>query len=285
MTIKTILAAASGGTASDGAVEIGCRLAKSFAAHIEGFHVLTDIRDILVASGTGYDMPVTGEFVDRIIGDAAATAARTKSAFAAAAARHAIAVDAPPGAGASAAWRQESGYGPILVAERARFFDLVVLGRSERVIDQPHSDAVEQTLLRSGRPVLLAPAEPPKSLGNHIAIGWNGSPQSVRALTGALPLLARAQAATVITIGEKTSTTGAAVVEYLAWHGITSRASTIDTVSGVDPGQQLLATARDAGADLLVLGGYGHMPWREMLFGGATHAILGVSLLPLLLSH
>jgi nucleotide-binding universal stress UspA family protein len=36
---------------------------------------------------------------------------------------------------------------------------------------------------------------------------------------------------------------------------------------------------------LLVMGGYGHAPWREVLFGGATREVIGTSLLPVLLSH
>jgi nucleotide-binding universal stress UspA family protein len=34
-----------------------------------------------------------------------------------------------------------------------------------------------------------------------------------------------------------------------------------------------------------VMGAYGHAPWREMLFGGATHDIVEASLMPLLLAH
>jgi nucleotide-binding universal stress UspA family protein len=36
---------------------------------------------------------------------------------------------------------------------------------------------------------------------------------------------------------------------------------------------------------LLVMGGYGRGPWREMFFGGATRELLAASLLPLLLVH
>jgi nucleotide-binding universal stress UspA family protein len=56
-------------------------------------------------------------------------------------------------------------------------------------------------------------------------------------------------------------------------------------VAHVGPGEQVLAEARDEGADLLVMGGYGHRPWRELLFGGATRQIVGHSLLPVLIAH
>jgi len=34
MTFKTILAAASGGSASDGTIELACRFARRFGAHL-----------------------------------------------------------------------------------------------------------------------------------------------------------------------------------------------------------------------------------------------------------
>ncbi len=291
MTIKTILAAASGGTASNGAVELACRFARRFEAHIEGFHAKADPRDLFTYSGDGFGMAMSGEFIDKFVADAAALAGKAKAAFETTAARHGIPLSSAPSnalplkTAASAAWREETGYGPTLVSRRARFFDLVVLGRSERVIDQPHSDTVEQTLLNSGRPVLLAPAKPPSEIGDVIAFGWNGSPEAVRALVAALPFLAVARSNLLVTVGEKHQESAAATIEYLGWRGIAAKHRHIMAVPGVGPGPQLLSAARDEGADLLVMGGYSHAPWREYLFGGATHAVTGVSLLPLLLSH
>lgn len=288
MSYKTILIAASGGTASSGAVELGCQLTKLFKAHIEGYHVRNDPRDIVMAIGDASAGAAIGELMDKITSEAEATAAKTKAAFDAAIARHGIAVGAKPAAtaaAASASWRDETGYGPALVARRARFFDLAVLGRSDRVVDHPHSDAVEQTLLHSGRPVLLAPAKTPTVIGEKVVLGWNGSPEAVRVMVGALPFLATARAVHVIDIGRRDRRSAADVIEYLAWHGVATSHRHVEPVSGVGTGEQLLASARDADADLLIMGGYGHTPWREFLFGGATRQIVGVSLLPILLSH
>jgi len=291
MTIKTILAAASGGSASDGAIELACRFARRFGAHLEGFHARPDPRDLLTYSGDGFGMSISGEFIDRFIKDAEVIVTKTKAAFTAAASRHQIPMSAAPSlqlsdkVGASAAWRDETGYGPTLVARRARFFDLTVLGRSERVVDQPHTDVVEQTLINSGRAVLLAPAKPPAEVGDAVALGWNGSAEATRAVVAALPFLSVARAVSIITVGEKHQESVAALTEYLGWHGIKAKHRHSPSIPGVGPGQQLLSTARDENADLLVMGGYGHMPWREFLFGGATREIVGTSLLPLLLSH
>ena len=286
MTIKTILAGASGGTASDGAIELACQLARRFAAHLEGFHVRLDLEHLLTeAGGGGFVMPVGG-WVDQMPAEAEAIAVKAKAAFTAAVERHGLAMaEMPPRVGPSAAWREETGYASLLVSRRARFFDLVVLGRSERVVGQPHTDTVEETLIHSGRPVLLAPAQAPVTIGSTIAVGWNGSPQAVRALAASLPLLAAAQAVVIITVGDKHEESAASVKQYLGWQGVVGEVRHVSLASGVGPGDQLLAAVQDQGADLLVMGGYGHTPWREQLFGGATREVIGASRLPVLIAH
>ncbi|HVJ32560.1 MAG TPA: universal stress protein [Terriglobia bacterium] len=286
MTYKAILAAVSGGTASAGAVEIACRLAQRFNAHLEGFHVRIDPVQIIASSIDGVGMPLPTEWIDEMTADAAATAAKSKDLFKAALARHDLAAKeraakAPP----AATWREEIGSASDLLARRARFFDLTVLGRSERVAGSSYTDAIEQVLIQSGRPVLLAPAAAPKVIGQTIAMGWNGSTEAVRALGATLPLLSAARTVTVVTVDARAEQDVTSVMEYLAWHGITASHRGVSPVSGVGAGEQLLATARDIEADLLVMGGYGRAPWREVVFGGATRQILQSSILPIVMAH
>lgn len=285
MALKTILVAASGGSASEGAVEAACRLAKRVGAHLEGMHVKVDPAQIVMLAADGYSMPIAGDWIDRLIADTDELAAKTKAAFEAAVARHGLTMTTTPRAPASASWHVETGYGPILIARRARFFDLVVLGRSERVVERPHSDTIEETLVHSGRPVLLAPAKPPAEVGSAVALGWNGSPEAVHVMTAAMPVLERAQSVNVITVGDEAKSDPLALLDYLAAQGVSAKHRHILPVKGVGPGEQLLAEARDAGADLLIMGAYGHRPWRELLFGGATRQVVGTSLLPVLLAH
>ena len=285
MALKTILVAASGGTASDGAIEIACRLASLLEAHVEGFHVRTDPNQILMLAGDGFNMPISGEWIDRFIADTAEVARTTKDAFTASVARHKLVVTEAPRKGATATWREETGYAPFVVSRHARFFDLAVLGRSERVFDRPHTDTVEEALIHSGRPVLIAPARPPTVLGETIAVGWNGTPESVHVLAASLPILAAARKVTLITIGAEPGDSPLGVFDYLLFHGIVAEHRQVHATDGVGPGEQLLAEAHDLGADLLAMGGYGHRPWRETLFGGATRQVIGTSLLPVLLAH
>ena len=58
------------------------------------------------------------------------------------------------------------------------------------------------------------------------------------------------------------------------------------TVSGgIGVGNALLSWAGDIGADLLVMGAYGHTRVRELLLGGATRTILNSMTVPVLMSH
>ncbi|HEV2546546.1 MAG TPA: universal stress protein [Stellaceae bacterium] len=291
MEYRTILVAVSGGSASAGAVELACRLAHRFSSHLEAFHVRVDARELAFLPADGFSVPLSGNVIELAMEDAAANADRAKSIVDAAAKRHALPLQAaPPPLGLgfalsrqpSLAWHEETGYAPARVAARARLFDLLVLGRSGRVSDEPFGDAVEEALLESGRPVLLAPAEAPKVIGDTIALAWNDSPESAHVLAAAMPLLLKAKTVRVLSVGD----TGApALAAHLAWYGIRAEAQDVYPVEGVGAGELVLAAARDANADLLVMGGYGHAPWREVLFGGATRAVIGTSLLPVLLSH
>lgn len=287
MAIKTILAGLSGGTASAGALELACRLAGRFGAHLEGLHVGLDVEELMLSSGaSGFGLPVDGRWIDEITANAATMAGKVKESLAAAVTRHSLALVAEPVPGKpGASFRSEAGDASVIVARRARFFDLVVLGRSDRVVDKPHSDAVEQTLLQSGRPVLLAPAEPPATVGETIAIGWNGSAQAVRAIVASLPFLREARQTVLIGIGNRESEDAHAIQAYLHMHGITASLRAVLKVPAVGAGGQLLSAAREEGADLLVMGAYGQAPWREALFGGATREAVGMSLLPLLVVH
>jgi nucleotide-binding universal stress UspA family protein len=289
MELRTILAAVSGGSASVGAIEVACQLARQFNSHVEAFHVQLDPREIAMAVADPFGAPAVGMFIDEAVRQSVEIRAKARAVFDDAVKRHELPIyDRSPSPGsvwshrASAGWREDKGYSPTAVASRARLFDLLVLGRSGRVVDQPYSDSIEQALLASGRPVLIAPAKPPSVLGATIAVAWNDTPESAKALAAAMPFLVRAQRVFVLSVGP---TAAAELAEQLAWYGIRATADAIDAIKGVGPGEAVLAAARDRDADLLVMGGYGRTPWRELLFGGATREVVGTSLLPVLLAH
>jgi nucleotide-binding universal stress UspA family protein len=291
MTIRTILAAISGGVASEGAIETACGLAQLFGAHVEGLHVKADPADVLPLFGTDVGVPMYGDLLRMAGEQVAESAGRAKAAFAAAIAHHSMPQrgrpTAPKGGAASdvsAAWREEPGFASAVVARRARFFDLVVLGRSGRVVDAPYSDTIERTILDAGRPVLIAPLRVGLPPCDTVVVAWNDSASAARAVACAMPFLQRAQEVHVVSAG-KAARPNEELAEYFAWHGITAASHPVTPVEGAQIGELLIAASRDCGADLLVMGGYGHAQWREVLFGGASREILATARLPLLITH
>jgi nucleotide-binding universal stress UspA family protein len=287
MSIRTILAAASGGTATTGAIHLACQLAQRFSAHVEGYHVMLDPGTAFAAAGEP-GVPLAAGLIENMLADATAKAAETRALFDEIVKQHEIRRGGPPQVtpeGTSAGWRDEIGDASVVVARRGRFFDLIVLGRSDRVAKEPHSDTVEEVLMRSGRPVLLAPSEPPPRIGSVVALAWNGSPQAVRALAAGLPFLKKADVVSVITAGESERLGMPQVLDYLAWHRIDAKHQILPAGSAWHIGEKLIDAAQEASADMLIMGGYGHAPWRELLFGGATREAVATMPIPLLLVH
>jgi len=77
---------------------------------------------------------------------------------------------------------------------------------------------------------------------------------------------------------------GSDIALHLARHGVKAQIET--TVSaGLPIGEVLLSRLADLGADLLVMGAYGHSRAREVLLGGATRSVLHSMTIPVLMSH
>jgi nucleotide-binding universal stress UspA family protein len=77
----------------------------------------------------------------------------------------------------------------------------------------------------------------------------------------------------------------AEIAEHLARHKLDVSAARTVVTDGLSPADALLDYASDIGADLLVVGGYGHSRTREMIMGGVTRELLQHMTVPVLMSH
>lgn len=77
---------------------------------------------------------------------------------------------------------------------------------------------------------------------------------------------------------------GAALARHLGRHGITAVPKSLPG-SAREVAPMLLSDAADVGADLIVMGGYGHSRMRELVLGGTTREILHSMTVPVLMSH
>lgn len=168
----------------------------------------------------------------------------------------------------------------------ARYADLTIASQSW---GEPESaaDRLDQSLMiASGRPVLIVPNVGSfDTVASRVLIAWNESRESTRAVHDALPFLKAAKSTTVLEVDpEEGGIQPEGLAVHLQMHDIKAKYET--TVSGdVDAGDIILSRAADLGADLLIMGGYGHSRIREYVFGGVTRDILEHMTLPTLMSH
>jgi nucleotide-binding universal stress UspA family protein len=186
----------------------------------------------------------------------------------------------------AASWREVEGEYAQIAVERAAAYDLMD-ATSSAVVDLL-KDIAERSLLRTQRPVLLAPQRLTNALTGTIMIAWDESLQCWHAVSAALPFLARARAVEVVSVDKDAAgrqASQAEVVAYLRCHSIKAEARVVAPHS-LSVGEALLATAAEAGAGLLVMGAYAHSRLREMLLGGATrHVLRNAATTPVLMAH
>jgi nucleotide-binding universal stress UspA family protein len=178
------------------------------------------------------------------------------------------------------------------LATNGRYADLVLLGQHDP--DDPASAPrylPEEVVLASGRPALVVPyIGPADTFGERMVVAWDASREAARAVNDALPLLERAKAVSVVTVnpGERPfghgEQPGADIGLHLARHGIKVEVQRVEG-RDLDTANALLSHLASEGADLLVMGAYGHSRLRELVLGGVTRTILAEMTVPVLLSH
>ena len=190
-------------------------------------------------------------------------------------------------------WRFVEGPSAEAVALHTRHVDLAIVGQ----VDPGNRGSTtsrlipEEVLLSSGRPLVILPyAGQFQSIGTSVVVGWKQTREAARALADALPILRRAEKVTVLTVNSDhgpTTEPGIAAAEialHLARHGVRVEARTA-IADDIATGDVLLNEVADCGADLLVIGGYGHSRLREAMFGGVTRHILQSMTVPVLMAH
>lgn len=188
--------------------------------------------------------------------------------------------------GLSAGWEaQETTEWRDALVLCARLADLVVISEPGR--DGTLRAAVERVLIESGTACLIVPAKCASAAPfRHVALGWNRSREARRAIGDAMNLLKEAGDVTVVVVGAQADADpiDEALVRLLLRHGVNARLRPVAcTDRRVD--QALVDEAAAIGADLLVMGAFGHSRAAETILGGATRTVLSGAPLPVLLSR
>ncbi|KAA1014297.1 universal stress protein [Paraburkholderia panacisoli] len=278
MSYKTIVVHLDNSQRAHPRLEIALRLAKQFDAHLTGaFAVFTpDPRSLYVMAGTAQYYATHEEM-------RAERRAALERLFHAELRR----------AGVAGEWVALDEPASLAIPRAGRCADLIVAGQDDPKDPESYVGDFfpENLILSSGRPVLLVPyASNERSTGARVLVAWDGSREATRAVHDALPFMRTAQRTTILSVNaahesERARIPGADIATVIARHGVAVEIENIETGPGGSVGEVLLSQVADSGADLLVMGAYGHARWRELVMGGATRTILRSMTVPVLMSH
>jgi len=187
-----------------------------------------------------------------------------------------------------ARWVEDEASGIGIFGQRARVFDLTVVGRPMPGAMTPAMNTLETVLFESGRPVMIAPPSTPTDIGRHIVIAWNGGTETARAIAFAKPVLREADRITVLAVegGMVPGPSAESVQVNLARDDVAVDVRSVPgRRSAAEAGNIILSETMEVGGDLLIKGGYTQSRLRQMIFGGATSQILATAEVPVLMAH
>jgi nucleotide-binding universal stress UspA family protein len=284
--IKTILVPVTGDPSDNAVLETAYLIARPFDAHLECLHVApswTEFASHFAAENIDNSLPSV-EVIAAHQEERKAIAWRARRHFAELCRRWNVTVaESPQARAVSAGWKVVSGDGVETTVAEARFHDLPVLGRT------PDSGRLGSLIVSAGRPVILAPTQAPENLAPTIAVAWKNSPEAARALTAAMPLLAKASKILVLAIDEEKGRaamidSAERIAQYLRWHELSAESHSVVT-GDQSIADAIVQSALNNRSDLLVMGGYGHSRLREFVLGGVTRDVLNDCRLPVFLFH
>jgi nucleotide-binding universal stress UspA family protein len=277
MSFKTILVHLNRQSRAQAVLEPALDLARRHASHLVGIYVRPGIQSTLIAdnlpSVSALEAEANAERRDEE--DIAATFARMTQ-------------NQP----FSAEWRALEPLHSDLagtVLQHAYAAHLVIASQNDP--DWARSsllDFPERLVLESGRPVLVVPyVGSYREIGKNVVIAWKAGREAARAVFDALPVLESAKSVRILRITERREELAgneAEIAATLARHGVHPEVRT-SYATDIGVGDELLSRLADLGADLLVMGAYGHSRLREYVFGGATRHIARHMTVPTLFSH
>jgi nucleotide-binding universal stress UspA family protein len=264
------------------ALDTAWLLAKKFESCVEGFPLRPAVADMLAMD------PDAGLTMVAVKENDAEMVRQAEGLFRSFMESHGVPRRADDTAPASLCWTwlPAAPSGHDFVGSYGRVFDIIVLARPGEEWQSPAMVTLESALFESGRPVLIGPPTPPRSLGVNILIAWNRSTEQARATAFAMPLLRLAERVTILTVEGATvaGPSGIELARSLRANGIAAETITLPA-SKISAGEAILAKAEELGCDLIVKGAYTQSRLREMIFGGTTRHILANAKLPVLMAH
>lgn len=281
--MKTILLPFQDDPIAIAALEQACLVARRFDSHIEGLFIARPPQ-IIEAEG----IALAGAYVSQLKDEWQRRADEARGRFEQLMSDRGVQMRplAAEGTGVSASWRDMEGPEGQVIGDYGRLFDLIIVGRSGESALVDWQVLCEAAFFESGKPTLVAGAEPREMLGETVVVSWNGSTEAARTVALGMPFLEQAGNLVVLADTDVSvpGPSGQDVTAHLRRRGLD--AEYLEITSGSrSPGEAILDECTKLGADLLLKGAYTHNRLRQLVFGGATRHILSHAELPVLMAH
>jgi nucleotide-binding universal stress UspA family protein len=184
-------------------------------------------------------------------------------------------------------WLEFVGDSDQKIIEATRCFDLVVFQSIAGVEAGRNTILAEQIAMGSGGPVLVLPVGGYKPrLGNKVMVAYRDSREAARALNDAWPFLAEASEVHFVLAGKDAEDKlDPLLVRNLEEHGVKNVKVIVNKADDASTGEVIRRHIDMIGADMVVLGLYGHSRVQEYLMGGVSRYFMTELHCPLLVSH
>lgn len=283
MWYKSVLVVVTNPGQAEAAITAGARMALASDGHLDVLALGVDQTQL------GYSFIGAGAVLTELSLSRAEDDARKAEA----AARAALAEQDPSLRWALDTAVAEMGGVGAVVGNAASFADIVVQTKPYGEGQGFEAEAVVEAALFDGHvPVMIVPPKADLSrlaAPRRVILAWNQSDEALAATRRALPLLQSAAEVDVTVVdpparGPERSDPGGRLCQFLVRHGVKAEVTVLSR-SRPKVSEVLAQHAMDKGADMMVMGAYGHSRLREAVLGGATRAVLESTTIPVLMAH
>ena len=272
MSYNSILAVLTGAPDDDVTLNVAAQFVGAQGGEVKAVLALPTVSTVLMSGGLAGGF-ISEEIID-IIQQGNSDARRKTSALIQQISERANLSLA--GSGARILLLPEQATGEFDMLGETPLCDLLIIAQSTFKSLGLWSGLVSGALLRAQLPFYIVRRGAPEH--SVAAIAWDGSQSAGRAVRGALPLLTAASKVVLVQDPDHISATHRVAANlnslsaYLKLHGVKN--IRVLSQAGVSRSGGLGAAARQAHADVLIAGAFGHARAMEALFGGATDDLL-----------
>lgn len=197
-------------------------------------------------------------------------------------------------AGVDAFWRTHRAAPQDILELESRYADLLIMSQPLGESTDPAriSSFAGGVILSTGRPVMMLPnAAFNEPVGKHVLVCWDQGREAARALADAGPIIEEATALTILTVDSRsvaealTDQNRDDLKAYCAFHGFPVPRIIEHPTGKASIAEAIVNAGIDAGADLIVMGAYGHSRLQQAILGGTTRKMLEIMRTPVLFSH